>query len=606
MSTVDPVQTTTYDLSTSNNPITFGSGTDIDVSNGNGVYGGLVSGGLLTRWNVTNAGTIIGQQAGIFLNGAYPVTVANLAGGTISAEIDGVYIQGAGTVTNAGTISADYGISIQGDGTVTNAGKISAGIGVTDNGSLFLTNERGGSIYGVYWGVYGVGSGTVTNDSGGTISSGARFWGVYLNTLSGEYSTVTNGGTITGRDSVYFKGGGTNTLILKTGSTLNGAAVGSTDSGATNAFVLEGTGTANNDFANFNTLTVKKNASWALGGSSTLGGASSSFGEATIDSGALLDFDGATTIAGKVGGAGTLELGGGSTTLDSGAKLPVAHWTVSGSGTSVTLDENLTYTGAFSAGGDATLDLSGGALTLTGTDSFAGATLSGSHNLNAKGTTAVSDLTIGGTTAFNDTNAVTESGGSATVGDAAGDVAKLTIAAGAAWDILDDSGIGLGASTSSSISNSGLFEKTLGAGTSAIAPKFVNDATALVTTGTLDFEKAVTGTGTDTMFGGTTLEFDSAVSSSAKVGAQNIGFSGGGTLDLTDPKGFWGDISGFAKNDAIDLLGSWSLSSFSEVSGIGELTLKSGTAKHTFDFVGDFTASSFNIASGATTVITHT
>ncbi|HZZ63590.1 MAG TPA: hypothetical protein VFE63_20885 [Roseiarcus sp.] len=39
MSTVNPVQTATYYLSTSNNPITFGSGADINVSNGDGVYG---------------------------------------------------------------------------------------------------------------------------------------------------------------------------------------------------------------------------------------------------------------------------------------------------------------------------------------------------------------------------------------------------------------------------------------------------------------------------------------------------------------------------------------------------------------------------------------
>ena len=125
--------------------------------------------------------------------------------------------------------------------------------------------------------------------------------------------------------------------------------------------MLEGHGTSNNDFENFNTLTVQKDASWALGGALTLGGAPSSFSEATIASGALLDFDGVTTIAGKVSGAGTLEFGGGSTTLDSGAKLSVAHWTVSGSGTSVTLGEDLTYAGAFGADGGATLDLSGGA-----------------------------------------------------------------------------------------------------------------------------------------------------------------------------------------------------------------------------------------------------
>ena len=53
MSTVNPVSNFTYYLSTSNNPITFGSGTDISVQNGNGVYGGN-----FVSWNVTNAGRI--------------------------------------------------------------------------------------------------------------------------------------------------------------------------------------------------------------------------------------------------------------------------------------------------------------------------------------------------------------------------------------------------------------------------------------------------------------------------------------------------------------------------------------------------------------------
>jgi hypothetical protein len=112
--------------------------------------------------------------------------------------------------------------------------------------------------------------------------------------------------------------------------------------------------------------------------------------------------------------------------------------------------------------------------------------------------------------------------------------------------------------------------------------------------------------GTDTIAGVSTLEFGSTVGSSTTIGSQDIGFTGGGTLDLTDPKAFWGEISGFAQNDAVDLLGSWRLSHFGEVSGIGELTLASGTATHTFDFVGDFKKKSFNIVSGTTTTtITH-
>ena len=47
----------------------------------------------------------------------------------------------------------------------------------------------------------------------------------------------------------------------------------------------------------------------------------------------------------------------------------------------------------------------------------------------------------------------------------------------------------------------------------------------------------------DTISGASTLEFNSAVSSSTTVGSQNIGFTGGGTLDLTDPTSFfWRDL----------------------------------------------------------------
>jgi hypothetical protein len=118
----------------------------------------------------------------------------------------------------------------------------------------------------------------------------------------------------------------------------------------------------------------------------------------------------------------------------------------------------------------------------------------------------------------------------------------------------------------------------------------------------------VTGTGTDTISGASTLEFDSAVSSSTTVGSQNISFTGGGTLDLTDPTSFYGEMSGFAAGDTVELLGSWAFSGFSENSGgtLATLTLTNGATTHAFDFVGDYTKGDFKITSGATSIITHT
>jgi hypothetical protein len=585
VTTVNPVQNTTYDLI--NNPIDFGTGTDINVSSGSGIG---VYGSSAQSWSVTNEGAISGSSIGVDLTAGG--SVANEAGATISGyrgvEISG----GVGTVTNAGTIigagyfgygvffrpgspgsvtneaggtiSASYGVFLLNGGTVTNAGKISAGrrgvaiyggVGsvineaggtISANNPVFgdgvncdtVTNEAGATIsaYGQRGAVgvsanpgpaaienygnivsngNGVGTfygGVVNNAKGGTISGandvgsydgGVLFLvgvggragvvtnagaisgkvGVFMGTYYvGTPETVTNAGTISGTiASVEFAGPGANTLTLETGSTLNGDAIGSTSSGATNALILEGHGTANNNFDNFNTLNVQANGNWRLGGSST-------FGATTVSSGTLI----------------------------------VA-----------------------------------GALT----------------------------------------------GGATTLGDPAGDLAQIAIASTGTWDIADDSGIGLGSNASSSISNSGVFEKT-GTGTSAIAPQLVNNGSVVASSGTLDLQGGISGNGTDTISGASNLEFDSTVG-----GGQTTGFMGGGTLDLIDPQGFAARIAGFAATDKVDLAGYWVLSNFSETGSgnMGTLTLTSGSSQLSLKFLGDYMASDFNIASGpTTTTITHT
>lgn len=101
------------------------------------------------------------------------------------------------------------------------------------------------------------------------------------------------------------------------------------------------------------------------------------------------------------------------------------------------------------------------------------------------------------------------------------------------------------------------------------------------------------------------LEFDSTVAAT-----QTVDFLGGGAsaVDLIDPNGFSGKIADFASPDTVQLSGSWILSSFSENAAgtLGTLTLASGASRHAFDFVGDYTASDFKIASGAITTIGHT
>jgi hypothetical protein len=147
---------------------------------------------------------------------------------------------------------------------------------------------------------------------------------------------------------------------------------------------------------------------------------------------------------------------------------------------------------------------------------------------------------------------------------------------------------------------------TLG-GDSTFSGTTVNRGSVLVSSGTLDLEGDVSGKGAETILGASTLEFGSTVGGGQTIDFQTLG-SSGGALDLIDPQGFSGKIAGFASPDTLLLEGDWNFSSFSETGNgkMGNLTLSSGGATQTFHFLGDYTASDFSIASGATTVIGHT
>ena len=172
-------------------------------------------------------------------------------------------------------------------------------------------------------------------------------------------------------------------------------------------------------------------------------------------------------------------------------------------------------------------------------------------------------MIIGGTASLENTKTMTQSGGAVMVGDNAGNKAVLVNASTGTYAITDNSGIGHGSSTASFIVNAGMFKKTGGTGTSAIAPALTNAGTVLVSSGVLDLQGAVSGTGADTISGVSTLEFGSTAAS-----GQTIGFTGaGGTLDLGDPQGFSGKISGFdtvGSKDTLEIAAPWTYLGFSE------------------------------------------
>ena len=412
---------------------------------------------------------------------------------------------------------------------------------------------------------------------------------------SGSETAMNAGDTLslTGISSLSGETDGAGTLALPGGS----ARIESGATVTTALWLVSGAGTD---------VTLDENLTYAGSFSESVGSTLS------ISSADLLSLTGTANLSGTTSGAGTLALAGGNATIDGDARIKTSDWSISGSDASVTLDQAVVYDGGFIEDAGDTLVLSGGYLLLSGPASFAGGTAEGSKYLYTEGTTTVSGLTIGGTVEWENTNAVNQSGGNVTLGDnVAADEAILRNDSTATYDILNDSGIGLGASTASHINNDGLFEKTGGTGTSVIAPTVTNTGTIEVAAAMLDLQGAVTGTGSDNISVASTLEFDSTVAL-----GQTVSFAGsGGTLDLTAPQGFAGLIGGFdtagaGSNDAIEVAGPWVFTGFTENAGgtQGTLGFANGASTASLTLLGDYNSANFvhQTGPGGSTLITYT
>jgi hypothetical protein len=131
---------------------------------------------------------------------------------------------------------------------------------------------------------------------------------------------------------------------------------------------------------------------------------------------------------------------------------------------------------------------------------------------------------------------------------------------------------------------------------------FTNNGAINVANGeTATIDTAVTGEGTETISGGSTLEFEKGVSSAATLGDQDIDFTGAGALHLLKAAGFYGEISDFAAGDKIELKGTWDFSAISQADGMTTLTLTRGSTTHGFEFAGDYAQSDFSITPGSPT-----
>ncbi len=502
---------------------------------------GGVGGGAAAAYHDSSAGGSGG--AGVTLAGV--ATLTN-TGGTIAGGAGG---KGGSGYTNGGNGGAGAaGVLATAAATISNTGAIlggAGGAGGTASGSRYHGGAAGAAGDGV---VLMVGGSLVNGSKTTTTALISGLVGVYAGP-SGA-AKVTNFGTIagTGGVAVQFKSA-SDKLIAESGSTWIGSVQGgggtldlAGGSGTVTGLGASGTvsGAEAMSFSGFGSYTFGK-GTWTLAGTNTLAA-----GAALTDN-AKLTNTGALTVAGGVGGTGSLAISGGTAAIDAGAKISVATWSLTGGTTS--LNESLTFKGAFSETAGATLTVAtGDKFTLSGASSLGGL-INGAGTVTAANATLDKGLVIGGTDVLTITGAATQTG-TITIGDATANAAKLSIAKGASLSINGAFGIAEGTATTSSLTVAGTLIKSGATGRSVIALATTDTGLIKVATGTLDFAAALTGTGALKIAAGAVLEADSTVAKTLTVN-----FNGATvTLALKAPSTFAATIAGFAPTDTIDLL----------------------------------------------------
>ena len=304
-----------------------GAVVSLAVVSGGSVSGFVVSSGgaLSVEFGGSANDAVVDSGGTLFLDGGAASGAVVSSGGDLAIPISSAYgpwtpssggetIDGVTALPGAAiSLELEPGGSISGF-VVASGGSIFVAPGAAASGTIIDSGgseiiEPGGSDAGV---VVSGGDGVI--GSGGPFGTSASLenYGSVTGSQSGVGVEVEGGGSVLNAGSisgstaaVEFVGSGLFALELQGGSTLAGAVIGSTASGATNALVLQGTGTANTNFNNFTTLNVQAGGAWTLGGNSTIGATTVWSGGTLIVTG---DLTGPVTLAGG-GAAATFNTG---------------------------------------------------------------------------------------------------------------------------------------------------------------------------------------------------------------------------------------------------------------------------------------------------------
>ena len=320
-----------------------GSGAEAGSGGGGaGGYGAIVTGNGAS----SSSGTIGGGVGGVGGAGTTPFLGHGLNGG--GGGDGGVGVQftatsatfgNSGTVTGgAGGAGGAAGVTGFGSGTPGAAGAGGAGIvgsGLTIMNSGTIAGGAGGA-----GGTAGFSNGVAFLGTSGAGGAGIAASGLTL-TNSGTISGGLSGDGLTRATAISLSGAAASLITLQTGAVVNGDIAGSAAVGATNALVLQGSGSYVGNVTSFTTLNLQPSGAWSV----TLPGASSIV-TTTIASGSLTVGDaahpGATLVGdvmvtgGTLGGfgtiTGTVTNSGGMVSPGSGGALRVIGNYVQGTG----------------------------------------------------------------------------------------------------------------------------------------------------------------------------------------------------------------------------------------------------------------------------------
>ena len=586
------------DYGTAATVLSITTGGTYDITVDNPIYNGYNNGsGSAT---IINAGLF--EKTGLTTYTNIYANFTNASTGTIfiGAELDISLIAGttndlAGTITGPGDFYLGQGstTTLEASAVVSNLAYFT----VSDGGTqLILAGNRS----------FAAGT-TFTDQNSGDVNIGATtltlagkssLYNSYLTGSGGELvisgSADINGFNVIGTATVLDQGFITQDGFDELGTTNSAQVTLSIASTGTYDIINDSIINPQNTLPIINAGLFEKTAGigvsdvYSVFTNSSTGTLNAADGTIRLDSGGVL--------GGKVIGAGTLDLNGGTFALASAAVSVANLFVTSGA---LSLQGNFAPTHEFELAGNATLNLAGFTVSLNNSGDYLGSSyITGPGTLSEAGRADVSGLELSGGAVLLDLGTITQD--SAFFISAGGaDVATLSIASTGIYDILNDSYIYSSASAGAAVNNAGLFEKTADNGPTNIYTTFNNQTGGTLAANTGYIQLLGGGALSGTLAGAGTLYLNQyytpqtyilAAAAVVTVATLNVN---GATLELAGTRSL---TDTFIQSGGYVSLNGFNLT----LSASDNLDNASLTGPGTLDVTGSTELSNYSIIGGAT------